>query len=88
MTDKEIVDKIEQLSMRINTLADIQLLLMEEIGDNNPTFQMKAVAAILSKDEIRDEFTEFISTEEGMSDNVKVFMQDINEMIKDIREEE
>ncbi len=88
MTDKEIVDKLEQLSMRINTLADIQLLLMEEIGDNNPKFQMKAVAAILSKDEIRDEFTEFISTEEGMSDNVKVFMQDINEMIKDIREEE
>ena len=88
MTDKEIVDKIEQLSMRINTIADIQLLLMEEIGDNNPKFQMKAVAAILSKDEIRDEFTEFISTEEGMSDNVKVFMQDINEMIKDIREEE
>ena len=88
MTDKEIVDKLDQLSMRINTLADIQLLVMEEIGDKNPRFQMKAIAAILSKDEIRDEFTEFISTEEGMSDNVKVFMQDINEMIKDIREEE
>ena len=88
MTDKEIVDKIEQLSMRINTLADIQLLVMEEIGDKNPRFQMKAIAAILSKDEIRNEFTEFISTEEGISDSMKVFMQDINEMIKDIREEE
>lgn len=88
MTDKEIVDKLDQLSMRINTLADMQLLLMEEIGDKNPRFQMKAVAAILSKDEIRNEFTEFINTEEGISDNMKVFMQDINEMIKDIREEE
>lgn len=88
MTDKEIVDKLDQLSMRINTLADMQLLVMEEIGDRNPTFQIKAIAAILSYDEIRHDFTEFINTEEGISDNMKVFMQDINEMIKDIREEE
>lgn len=88
MTNKELLDKLDQLSMRINTLADMQLLVMEEMGDRNPKFQMKAIAAILSHDEIRDGFTEFINTEEGISDNMKVFMQDINEMIKDIREEE
>lgn len=88
MTDKEIKDKLNQLSMRINTLADMQLLVMEELGNKNPRFQVKAIAAVLSHDEIREDFTEFIQTTEGMSDNVKVFMQDINEMIKDIREEE
>jgi hypothetical protein len=88
VTNKELLNKLDQLSMRINTLADMQLLVMEEMGDRNPKFQMKAIAAILSHDEIRDDFTEFINTEEGISDNMKVFMQDINEMIKDIREEE
>lgn len=88
MTDKEVLDKLDKLSMRINTLADMQLLVLEEIGDKNPKFQMKAIAAILSHDEIRNDFTEFINTEEGISDKMKVFMQDINEMIKDIREEE
>ena len=88
MTDKELLDKLDQLSMRINTLADMQLLVLEEIGDKNPKFQMKAIAAILSYDKIRNDFTEFINTEKGISDDMKVFMQDINEMIKDIREEE
>jgi len=46
------------------------------------------LAKILSHDELREDFTEFVQTEESMSDNVKLFMQDINEMIKDIREEE
>ena len=88
MTDKELLDKLDQLSMRINTLADMQLLVMEEMGDRNPRFQMKAIAAILSYDEIRNDFTEFINTEEGISDNMKVFMQDINEMILDKKREE
>lgn len=88
MNNKELSDKLNQLSMRINTLADMQLLVMEEVGNRNPKFQMKAIAAILSYDEIRNDFTEFINTEEGISDKMKVFMQDINEMIKDIREEE
>ena len=88
MTDKELLDKLDQLSMRINTLADMQLLVMEEMGDKNPTFQMKAIAAILSHDEIRNDFTEFINTEEGISDKMKVFMQDINEMILDKKREE
>ena len=88
MTDKELLDKLNQLSMRINTLADMQLLVMEEMGTTNPRFQMKAIAAILSYDEIRNDFTEFINTEEGISDNMKVFMQDINEMILDKKREE
>ena len=88
MTDKELLDKLDQLSMRINTLADMQLLVMEEMGDRNPMFQMKAIAAILSYDEIRHDFTEFINTEEGISDKMKVFMQDINEMILDKKREE
>jgi len=88
MSTTEILDKVKQLSMRINILADMQLLIMEELGNKNPRFQAKTIAAILSHDKIREDFTEFIQTEEGMSDNMKVFMQDINEMIKDIREEE
>ncbi len=88
MTDKELLDKLDQLSMRINTLADMQLLVMEEMGDRNPMFQMKAIATILSYDEIRHDFTEFINTSEDISDKMKVFMQDINEMILDKKREE
>jgi len=74
--------------MRINTLADMQLLLMEEVGKRNPNFQMKVIAATLSYDEFREDFTEYIQTKEGMPDKLKVFMQEINEMVKDIKEEE
>jgi len=88
MSTKEILEQVKQLSMRINVLADMQMLVMEELGNKNPRFQAKAIANILSHDELREDFTEFIQTEEGMSDNMKVFMQDINEMIKDMREEE
>ena len=88
MSTKEILEQVKQLSMRINVLADMQMLVMEELGNKNPRFQAKAIANILSHDELREDFTEFIQTEEGMSDNMKVFMQDINEMIKDMKEEE
>lgn len=88
MSNIEILKHVKQLSMRINILADMQMLVMEELGNKNPRFQAKAIANILSHDELREDFTEFIQTEEGMSDNMKVFMQDINEMIKDMREEE
>ena len=88
MSTKEILEHVRQLSMRINMLADMQLLVMEELGNNNPRFQTKAIANILSHDEIRQDFTEFIQTEKGMSDDMKLFMQDINELIKDMKEEE
>jgi len=88
VTTEKIQDKLESLSMRINTLADMQLLLMEEVGRKNPNFQMKVIAATLSYDEFREDFTEYIQTKEGMPDKLKVFMQEINEMVKDIKEEE
>lgn len=88
MTTEKIQDKLESLSMRINTLADMQLLLMEEVGKRNPNFQMKVIAATLSYDEFREDFTEYVQTKENMPDKLKVFMQEINEMVKDIKEEE
>lgn len=88
MDTKKILKQVEQLSMRINTLADMQMLVMEELGNNNPEFQAKTIATILAQDKLREGFTEFVQTKEGVSDNIKVFMQDINEMIKDIKEEE
>ena len=88
MTTEKIQDKLESLSMRINTLADMQLLLMEEVGRKNPNFQMKVIAATLSYDEFREDFTEYVQTKENMPDKLKVFMQEINEMVKDIKEEE
>jgi len=88
VTTEKIQDKLESLSMRINTLADMQLLLMEEVGRKNPNFQMKVIAATLSYDEFREDFTEYVQTKENMPDKLKVFMQEINEMVKDIKEEE
>jgi hypothetical protein len=85
----KLKDRVDSLSKKIALLADIQMLLITELGDDNPRFQAKVIASLLSKQEILDGFTEFVfNSDNNVSDNVKLEMQEINEMIKAIREEE
>jgi len=49
MSTKEILEHVKQLSMRINVLADMQMLVMEELGDKNPRFQTKASKNIIAR---------------------------------------
>lgn len=85
----KLKDRVDSLSKRIALLADVQLLILTEIGDDNPTFQKRVIANLLSKKEVLDGFTEYVfNPDNNVSDAIKVEMQEINEMLKDIREEE
>lgn len=85
----KLKDRLDTLSKRITLLADVQMLILGELGDENPSFQGKVIATLLSKKEVLEGFTEFVfDPANNVSDAVKLEMQEINEMIKDIREEE
>lgn len=85
----KLKDRVDNLSKKLALLVDMQMLILAEIGDNNPSFQGRVIANLLSRKEILDGFTEFVfDPDNNVSDAIKVEMQEINEMLKDIREEE
>ena len=85
----KLKDRVDFLAKKISLLAEVQMLLVAELGDDNPRFQAKVIASLLSKQEILDGFTEFVfNSDNNVSDEVKLEMQEINEMIKAVREEE
>ena len=86
---EKLLARVDGLSKKISLLADVQMLLIEEMGNNNQSFQAKVIATLLSKKEVLDGFTNFVfDPDNNVSDAVKLEMQEINEMIKELREEE
>ena len=86
---EKLMDRVDSLSKKISLLADVQMLLIEEMGNNNQSFQAKVIATLLSKQEVLEGFTNFVfDPDNNVSDAVKLEMQEINEMIKELREEE
>jgi len=85
----KLKNRVDSLAKKISLLADIQMLILMEIGDKNPTFQGRVIANFLSRKEILDGFTEFVfNPENNVSDDIKLEMQEINEMLKQVGEEE
>jgi hypothetical protein len=84
---KKLEDRISSLNTRIRVMADLQHLILQELGDNNREFQAKVVACLLSKEEILNDFTDFIFNTDNVSDDIKLQVQEINEMIKEFKEE-
>jgi len=86
---EKLLARVDGLSKKISLLADVQMLLIEEMGNNNQSFQAKVIATLLSKQEVLEGFTNFVfDPDNNVSDAVKLEMQEINEMIKELREEE
>ena len=86
---EKLMDRVDSLSKKISLLAEVQMLLIEEMGNNNQSFQAKVIATLLSKQEVLEGFTNFVfDPDNNVSDAVKLEMQEINEMIKELREEE
>lgn len=85
----KLKDRVDFLAKKISLLAEVQMLLVAELGDDNPRFQAKVISNLLSNPEILDGFTEYVfNSDNNVSDEVKLEMQEINEMIKAVREEE
>ena len=85
----KLKDRVDFLAKKISLLAEVQMLLVAELGDDNPRFQAKVISNLLSNPEILDGFTEYVfNSDNNVSDDVKLEMQEINEMLKEVREEE
>lgn len=81
--------RVDSLSKKISLLAEVQMLILAEIGNDNPSFQNKVIANLLANKDVLQGFTEFVfDPANNVSDAIKLEMQEINEMLKDIREEE
>lgn len=81
--------RVDSLSKKISLLAEVQMLILAEIGNDNPSFQNKVIANLLANKDVLQGFTEFVfDPANNVSDVIKLEMQEINEMLKDIREEE
>ena len=73
--------------------------MVTHLADKDKELQMKIMASILSEDKFRNDFTDWLNTEDysdtvkdrgfGQAevDGIKTFMQDINESIKEWKEE-
>ena len=80
----QLLDAMDVLKEQMSIMADTQLLLVQEVGKNNPKFTAKFMAQTLSHDAIRDSFTDFLS-EIDAPDEVKLAMTEINEMVIDAK---
>lgn len=86
-TIEDVVDAINNINLKLNILSDLQMLLVQEVGENNQRFQNNAVQKLLSRKFIRDDFTNYIFSNENIPDDIKTALIEINEtMLK--REEE
>ena len=77
-----VEEAIKNINMRLEAIGTMQMLVMEEVSRRNPRFQRKAIAAMLSIDEVREGFTEHIANDPDVNDAVKVFMMGLNEFVK------
>lgn len=86
-TIEDVVDAITNIQIKLDVMADLQMLLVQEVGENNHRFQNNAVKKLLSKKIIRDDFTNWLFSKENIPDDIKTALIEINEAMLE-REEE
>ena len=79
--------QLNELSKRISMLGNVQMTLVDHFTANDNDLMRKIMAAMLSNDNFRDDFTVHLN-EMKAPDEVKLFMQEINEFMLTINEEE
>lgn len=80
LLEKQVAD----LQRKINLMGDIQMLIVSEIGDTNDKFQTKFIAKCLTKEDIRNGFTDFVF--KTGTDKQKLAVQELNMKIDEIKE--
>lgn len=84
----QILDTLNDMRLQIKLLSIVQMTIVENLSDKDRKFMAKFVAATLSVKDIRDDFTNFVMSNDDVSDAAKLFTMDINEHINTILEEE
>ena len=85
---KDLVTAIRTLQKRVDILVAGQQAIVEHLGDSSQDFRAKFIATILSNDDFREGFTEYINNDNTASDAVKTQMIAVNEAVLSINEEE
>ena len=80
----ELTKRIEKLEIKINLLSAVQQAITEHLVDDKDFF-MKLMVNVMANKKLRNDFTEYIQTGDS-PDDVKLFMQEVNEEIKNIKE--
>lgn len=78
---------IDDINLRISMLGSVQQTIVDHITINDRELMRKIMASMLSNDRFRDDFTTHLN-ELKAPDEVKVFMQEINEFMLTLKEEE
>ena len=82
-----IENELKSINKRINMLGNVQMTLVDHFTANDNELMRKIMASMLSNDTFRDDFTTHIN-DLNAPDDVKLFMQEINEFMLTLKEEE
>jgi hypothetical protein len=82
-----IEEQLQSMNKRINMLGNVQMTLVDHFTAKDNDLMRKLMAAMLSNDSFRDDFTTHIN-DLNAPDDVKLFMQEINEFMLTLKEEE
>jgi len=80
-------DRLAHLEQIIRTMGMVQLEIVDVLVKEYPKLQSSVVAAILSLEDNRSNFTEWLNDQDNVPDDVKTFMMDVNEGILDFKKE-
>ena len=80
-------DRLAHLEQIIRTMGMVQLEIVDVLVKEYPKLQSAVIAAILSLEDNRSNFTEWLNDQDNVPDDVKTFMMDVNEGILDLKEE-
>ena len=90
---------VKNLQRKIELIGNLQMTMVTHLTENDKELQMKVMASILAQDKFRNDFTDWLNTEDysdtvkdrgfGQAevDGIKTFMIDINENIEQWKKE-
>ena len=82
-----IENELKSINKRINMLGNVQMTLVDHFTANDNDLMRKLMAAMLSNDTFRNDFTIHLNNLDA-PDDVKLFMQEINEFMLTLNREE
>ncbi len=82
---KELQKFVENATKQIDILTTVQMAIVEYLGKKSHKFRNEVMASILSRDDFREEFTNFTQNSDDVPDEVKLEMMRLNEMVNDAK---
>ncbi len=82
-----IEEQLQAINKRINMLGNVQMTLVDHFTANDNDLMRRLMAAMLSNDTFRNDFTIHLNNLDA-PDDVKLFMQEVNEFMLTLKEEE